>query len=422
MRSDVRSKTLRNGMAAMVVALLIALPGASQRAAAQATENVIHTFSGPDGINPILGVTFDSARNLYGVASGGGSSNNGTVYELIPGSNGTWTEKTLLSFDGGPGGSTPVGGVVLDSKGNLYGTTKLGGHNGVGVVYEVTPSNSGKWTEIVLHNFGSSADGAYPVGNIAIDSKGNIFGTTEGGGAFGNGTEVQGGTLFELSLNAGIWKEKVLHSFGGGSDGDVPKGGVILDTHGNAYGTTYAGGADGQGTVFEIPTAGGSLKIIHSFNPGALKGDAAHPATGVTLDSQGNLYGSSTRGVDFHSAIGSGGGIVYKLSPQTGGTWKETSLFSLGHDEFTEPIYSNLALDSAGHLYGIAMNFGGGQLFKTTPVTGAQVNWNFIITFGGTAGARPAVGSLAIDSAGNLYGATQAGGANNDGVVFEIKR
>jgi len=408
-------------MAVMVAALLISLPGTSPRAAAQATENILHTFSGPDGIDPILGLTFDSARNLYGVASGGGSSNNGTVYELIPGSNGTWSEKTLLSFDGGPGGSTPVGGVVFDSKGNLYGTTKLGGHNGVGVVYELTPSNSGNWTEIVLHNFGSSADGAYPVGNIAIDSGGNIFGTTEGGGAFGNGTEVQGGTVFELALNAGIWRERVLHSFGGGSDGNVPKGGVILDTHGHAYGTTYAGGADGEGTVFAISTAGGSSaeKVIHSFNPGASTGDAAHPATGVTLDSEGNLYGGSTSGFD--AAAFEGGGIVYKLSPQTGGGWKETLLFALGHDEFTESIYSNLALDSAGHLYGIASNFGGGQLFKTTLITGNQVTWKFISSFGGTAGARPAVGSFALDSAGNLYGATQAGGANNDGIVFEIK-
>jgi uncharacterized repeat protein (TIGR03803 family) len=418
MRSDVRSKTLRNGMAAMVATLLITLPGASQSAATQATENVIHIFSGPDGINPILGVTFDSAGNLYGVASGGGSSHNGTVYELIPRSNGTWSEKTLLSFDGGPGGSTPVGGVVFDSKGNLYGTTKLGGHNSVGVVYELTPSNSGNWTEIALHNFGSSGDGAYPVGNIAIDSNGNIFGTTEGGGAFGNGTEVQGGTVFELSLNAGIWKEKVLHSFGGGSDGDVPKAGVILDTHGNAYGTTYAGGPYGQGTVFEISTAGGALKIIHGFNPGALKGDAAHPATGVTLDSQGNLYGGSTRGFD--PVQFEGGGIVYKLSPQTGGGWKETLLFALGHDEFSDPIYSNLVLDSAGHLYGTALEWGGGRLFKTTPVTGTHVTWNFINLFSGTAGARPAVGSLAIDSAGKLYGATQAGGSNKDGVVFSI--
>jgi len=420
MKSDVRSKILRNGMAAMVVALLIAWPGASQRAAA-ATEKIIHTFSGPDGINPILGVTFDSAGNLYGVASGGGSSNNGTVYELIPGSNGTWTEKTLLSFDGGPGGSTPVGGLVFDNKGNLYGTTKLGGHNGVGIVYELTPSSSGNWTEIALHDFGSSGDGAYPVGNLAIDSSGNIFGTTEGGGAFGNGTEVQGGTVFELSLGAhGVSTEKVVHSFGSGSDGNVPKGGVILDANGNAYGTTYAGGAEGQGTVFYISASTGIETIIHSFNPGASQGDAWHPATGVTLDSEGNLYGGSTGGYD--AAAFEGGGTVYKLSPQTGGTWKETLLLALGHDQFTEAIYSNLLLDSTGHLYGTSLDNTGGRVFKTFPQSGSHVTWNFINPFFGTNGTRPAVGSLAIDSKGNLYGATQAGGANNDGVVFEIKQ
>jgi uncharacterized repeat protein (TIGR03803 family) len=414
-----KPEILRNGMAAMAVALLIAWPGASQRAAATATETVIHTFSGPDGIDPIQGVTFDKAGNLYGVASAGGSSNKGTVYELIPGSKGTWTEKTLLSFDGTAGGSTPLGGVVFDSKGNLYGTTKLGGSNAVGVVYELSPSDSGKWTEKVLHSFGGSGDGAYPVGDIALNASGDIFGTTEGGGAHGNGTEAQGGTVFKLSpKSGGGWTESVLHSFGSGNDGNVPKGGIILDASGNGYGTTYAGGAKDQGTVFYVAAGTGDVTVIHSFNSSASAGDAANPAAGLLLDSEGNLYGGSTAGFD--ESEFEGGGVVYKLSPQKGGTWKESLLFALGFDEFSNSIYSNLVLDSTDHLYGTWIDFGGGGVFQSSPVTGTNVTFSVINNFGGANGTRPATGSLAIDSAGNLYGATQAGGKDKDGVVFEI--
>jgi uncharacterized repeat protein (TIGR03803 family) len=414
-----KPKRLRNGMATMAVALLIAWPGASQRAAATATETVIHTFSGPDGIDPIQGVTFDKEGNLYGVASGGGSSNKGTVYELTPGSKGTWTEKTLLSFNGTVGGSTPLSGVVFDSKGNLYGTTKLGGSNAVGVVYELSPSGSGKWTETVLHNFGGSGDGAYPVGDIALNASGDIFGTTEGGGAHGNGTEAQGGTVFKVSpKSGGGWSESVLHSFGGGTDGNVPKGGIVLDASGNGYGTTYSGGTKSEGTVFRVAASTGAVTVIHSFNSSGSAGDAANPAAGLVLDSEGNLYGGSTAGFDAFEF--EGGGVVYKLSPQTGGTWKESLLFALGFDEFIEPIYSNLVLDSTDHLYGTSLDFGGGGLFKSSPVTGNNVTWNVINKFGGSNGARPATGSLAMDSAGNLYGATQAGGKNKMGLVFEV--
>jgi uncharacterized repeat protein (TIGR03803 family) len=414
----VNGRRLRNGMAAMVAALLIAWPGVSQRAAAQ-TPTVLHTFTGPDGINPILGVTFDSTGNLFGVASGGGSSNNGTVYELMPANNGSWTERTLYSFNG-TSGSTPVSPVVFDSKGNLYGATKLGGSNGMGVVYELSPSGAGKWTQTVLHNFGGTGDGSYPVGTIVVDSTGDIFGTTEGGGAYGDGTEIQGGTVFEVSPAAGGgWKESILHSFGNGSDGNLPKGGVILDTKGNAYGTTYKGGAHGQGAVFELSPSGQGAyteTVIHNFNTGRSQGDAANPATGLTFDSAGNLYGGSTSGFD--SAIFEGGGTLYKLVPQSGGTWKESVIVSLGFDEFLEAIYSNLVLDSAGHIFGVTLDSSASSVFE---IQGS--NYKYISVFtGAKVGTRLAVGSLWMDSAGNLYGAAQAGGAHNDGVVFEIKR
>jgi len=407
---------LRNGMVAMAAALLIALPGVSQRAAAQ-TPVALYAFTGPDGIDPVLGVTFDTAGNLYGVASGGGSSNNGTVYELMPGKNGSWTEKTLTSFNGKLG-STPVTPVVFDSKGNLYGATKLGGTNGVGVVYELSPSSSGKWTLTVLHNFGGSGDGAYPVGDIVIDSAGNIFGTTEGGGAYGDGTEIQGGTVFKVSpKSGGGWSESSLHSFGNGTDGNQPKGGVILDSKGNAYGTTFKGGTYGQGTVFELTASGGSYNetVIHNFDRGRSQGDAANPATGLTFDSAGNLYGGSTAGYDAN--LFEGGGTVYKLIPQSGGTWKEKIIISLGFDQFSEAIYSDLLLDHAGNIYVVTLDSNGSSLVE---LNGS--NTKFLSAFTGITGTRGAVGSLAMDSSGNLYGAAASGGANKDGVVFEIER
>jgi uncharacterized repeat protein (TIGR03803 family) len=407
---------LRNSVVTMVAALLIAWPGVSQSAAAQ-TPTALYAFTGPDGIGPVLGVTFDSAGNLYGVASGGGSSNNGTVYELMPGKNGTWTEKTLHSFTG-KSGFTPVTPVVFDSKGNLYGTTKLGGTNGVGVVYELSPSDSGKWTLTVLHNFGGSRDGAYPLGDIFIDSTGDIFGTTEGGGAYGDGTEIQGGTVLKVSpKSGGGWSETVLHSFGSGNDGNQPKGGVILDANGNAYGTTFKGGTNAQGTVFELSASGGSYaeKVIHNFNSGQSQGDAANPATGLTFDSAGNLYGGSTAGFD--SPLFEAGGTVYELIPQSGGTWKEKVIVTLGFDQFSEAIYSGLVRDRAGNIYGVTLDSNGSSLFEVT-----GTNYTFLSAFTGTTGTRGAVGSLVMDSAGNLYGAASAGGANKDGVVFEIKR
>jgi uncharacterized repeat protein (TIGR03803 family) len=209
-----------------------------------------------------------------------------------------------------------------------------------------------------------------------------------------------------------------LHIFGSGTDGNVPTGGIVLDASGNGYGTTYAGGAKSEGTVFYVAASTGAVTVIHSFNSGASAGDAANPAAGLVLDSEGNLYGGSTAGFD--EAEFEGGGIVYKLSPQTGGTWKESLLFALGFDEFTNPIYSNLVLDSTDHLYGTSLDFGGGGLFKSSPVTGSNVTFNVINPFSGTNGTRPATGSLAMDSAGNLYGATQAGGTDMKCVVFGV--
>ena len=184
----------------ITLGLLLTTPDAAAQ-----TETVIHAFSGKDGVSPSLSLIFDSANNLYGVAANGGSSNNGTVFELSPNGSG-WTEKTLISFNGGSAGSQPVGGLIADTSGNIYGTTKEGGSNGSGVVFELSKSSSGTWTEKVLHNFGSGKDGRFPK-RLVFDAAGNIYGTTEGGGAFGDGTVSKGGSAFKLSPGSSGWTE-----------------------------------------------------------------------------------------------------------------------------------------------------------------------------------------------------------------------
>jgi uncharacterized repeat protein (TIGR03803 family) len=412
----------RRTLLAKIVALAPALPliAIMTVAFAQAqTETVLHSLKSKEGVSPLLGLIFDSSGNLYGVAPEGGASNAGSVFELTK-SGSTWTEKTLHSFNGAAGGGTPLGTLIFDSSGHLFGTTKLGGSHNVGVAYELTKSSSGTWTETVLHNFGVSKDGQYPTGKLVLDSLGNLYGTTEGGGAHGNGQENVGGTAYKLSKSGSTWSETVIHSFGGGTDGISPRCNLVFDTSGNLYGTALLGGSHSSGIVFELtPQSGGGWKekIIYNFAGGA--SDGSQPSAGLVFDTAGNLYGTT---------IGSpnGGGTVYKLAP-SGGTWTESVLFNFTH-AFYDPSfpYSNLILDSSGNLYGATLQGIGscctgfnGTVFELELISGT---WNEIslYSFDGTHGAEPGGGSLIFDSAGNLYGATQAGGANKVGVVFEI--
>ncbi len=224
-------------------------------------ETIIHNFgNGTDGGYPQFALTFDAAGNLYGTTVMGGSSTScpsdgcGTIFELSPSAGGAWTETILHEFvESGDAPYTPYGGVIFDPSGNLYGTTENGGY-GYGTVYELSPAGGGSWKLKVLHSFGLGTDGAVPEDNLLFDAVGNLYGTTLCGGAYG-GCESFTGTVFELSPGVGgAWSEKVLHSFGHGSDGSFPYARLIFNATGNLYGTTSAGGAYGGygGTVFEI--------------------------------------------------------------------------------------------------------------------------------------------------------------------------
>src|ERR1019366_3869042 len=210
-------------------------------------------------------------------------------FELTPGADGSWIEKVLYSFRNYPDGSLP-GCLIIDAAGNLYGTTWQGGANNVGTVFELTSGPGGSWTEKLLHSFGNYPDGSGPNSSLVFDAAGNLYGTTYNGGQNGMGT------VFELTPDgSGGWTERVLHHFTN-ADGAVPYAGLTFDGAGNLYGTTSLGGSDNNGTVFELtPTVGGSWTetVLHSFRSDGA--DGSQPVAGLVLVA-GNLSGTTYQG------------------------------------------------------------------------------------------------------------------------------
>lgn len=331
------------------------------------TEKTIHNFGkGSDGLNPTAGMIFDAAGNLYGATSMGGAYGFGTVFELSPTADGSWAEKVLHHFNyNGADGINPYAGLTIDASGNLYGTTAGGGVFNGGTVFELTPTVNGSWSEKVLHSFAfNGRDGVNPWAELSMDTFGNLYSTTSSGGVYG------WGTVFELSPAAGgSWTEKTLHNFNyNGKDGVQTYSGLSFDGHGNLYGTTPGGGAHGYGTVFElIPGAGGNWteKILHNFNSNGK--DGTEPAAAVIVDTSGNVYGTTLSG-----GI-SNGGTVFKLSPAAGGNWTEKILHNFSGNDGERPEGS-VIVDAAGNAYGttnLGGAFGGafgyGTVFEITP-------------------------------------------------------
>jgi uncharacterized repeat protein (TIGR03803 family) len=251
------------------------------------TEKVLHSFSdnGKDGYQPYAGLTSDMSGNLYGTTYFGGTHGYGTVFELSP-KTGGWTETILYSFNGDKkDGYDVYSDVIFDKYGNLYGTTYGGGAYGYGTVYELSRKAAGGWTEKVLHSFNDNgSDGYDPYAGLIIDTSGNLYGTTLGGAATQNG----GGTVYELSpKKGGGWTEKVLNSFVD-TDGLAPYGGLIFDSAGNLYGTTTYGGENDGGTVFKLTRASGWMKqVLYALD------DYVGPYGSLIFDSEGNLYGTT---------------------------------------------------------------------------------------------------------------------------------
>ncbi len=335
------------------------------------------------------------------------------------------TEKVLFSFGTSPNdGMTPNGGLVFDNAGNLYGTTGYMPARDCpecGIVFELTPSSSGSWTETILYQFCSltnCADGQSPRAGLIFDASGNLYGTTKYGGA------NQYGTVFELSppsAPGGSWTETVLHSFNY-KDGDGPVGKLAWDTSGNLYGTTLGGGSAAFGTVFELsPGSGGwTEQVLYSFCPNRPHcSDGDLPAAGVTFDSSGNLFGTTSQG-----GFDNQWGTVYELSPASGGSWTETTLYRFSPHQAGQPS-SEVFFDHAGNLYG-TVSVGGphspaqcGGVFRMAPVAGGWKQSLFPFDDSGDRGCIPLAGVFVDNKVNTLFG-TASTGANNSGIVFKL--
>jgi uncharacterized repeat protein (TIGR03803 family) len=252
--------------------------------------NVLHNFTGgADGGDPYGGVIADGKGNLFGTASGGGGSNAGVVFEIDRSGH----ETVLYSFSGGADGGGPLGRLLRDPAGNLYGTTNGGGAAGAGMVFKLDPTGH----ETVLYSFTGNSDGAYPLAGLVRDPAGNLYGTTVAGGASG------AGVVFELDM-AG--RESVLHSFTGGSDGGSPLWVTLArDAAGNLYGTTTGGGAANAGVVFKLDPAGNET-VLHDFTGGD---DGGTPEAGVILGKGGRLVGTTAFGGRANV------GVVFEITP-----------------------------------------------------------------------------------------------------------
>jgi uncharacterized repeat protein (TIGR03803 family) len=404
---------------AFPVALLtvLALAHLTARVAqAQQFQTLYNFTGGHDGGSPWAGVTVAGSGVLYGTNTYGGVANAGTVYSLKNRGSG-WTLDPLYSFTGTYDGAQPVAGVTIGPSGALYGTTFYGGGpSGDGTVFKLQPpANFCRavlcgWNETFLYKFQTGNIGVSPfAGNVIFDQAGNLYGTTTKGG-----NELGGeGTVYEITPSGSV---SVLYNFccvGGGTDGYDPYAGVIFDTAGNLYGTTYQGGTHNLGTVFELTPSGGGTwteSILYSFAGGS---DGGGPTGTLTRDSSGNLYGTT-------NSQGINGGTVFELSYSGG--WVFTTIYDF---PACYP-FPGVTLDAAGNLYGdcaIGGAFDRGFVFKLTNSNGTWSLTDLYDFTGGLDGYDP-LGPVAFDSSGNLFGTTSSGGFPNCefgcGTVWEI--
>jgi len=329
----------------------------------QWTETVLHSFCGAEGFYPYAGVIFDKAGNLYGTTTSGGTSGGGTVFRLSPSRSG-WILNTLYNFTVGADGGGPYGGVILDKTGNLYGTAVAGGVNdcrgeGCGTVFELI--NSGhSWNYTVIHSF-TNDDGAYPYAGLVMDKKGNLYGTTQSGGVNGMGV------VFQLTNSGGAWTANVLHSFGDSGDGQFPGYAKLTLHHGAVFGTVPFGGTNGQGIVFKLVKAGSAWKekILYSFKGGEA---GSIPYAGLKFDKHDHIWGTTVHGGGTVCQAPNGCGTIFKLTPTEGG-WKEHVIFKFVGDNGAIPLDS-VIFDATGRLYGTTSQGGDndtGIVFRVRP-------------------------------------------------------
>ena len=405
-------------------------------AAAAVQGRTIDVFKTTNGASPNSGLILDSWGNLYGTTPGGGAYDYGVAFELSPTSAG-WVETVLYNFceDTCPQGSSPQSALILDSDGNLYGTTAGGGTYGSGTVFELSPAPGGGWIESVLYSFcaiTNCADGKGPTASVIFGERGRLYGTTSDGGQ--NQCNGSGcGVVFELersSNNNGPWSETVLYAFTGGNDGGSPIAGLVSDSFGRLYGTTWLGGAQSVGVVFELTPVSGAWNesVLHTFCSAASCSDGSNPWASLILGTDGSLYGTTIAGGKTSLAAASGYGVVFRLTP-TAGAWSESVLHAFDGTDGRAP-YAGVILDSLGNLYGTTALggdyscnsvYGCGLVFALRPSSGG--NWNeaaLVVFSGGNEGLGP-YANLVMDPQGHLYGTTEYNGPRGLGTVFELQ-
>lgn len=381
------------------------------------TENTLLDFTGTNGNAPNSGLIQDAKGNLYGATMNGGTgTGNGTVYRLTPRSRGGWKETVLYSFNASPDGSDPeMPFLAMDGHGALYGTTPLGGAHGNGIVFKLVRGRP-RWKEQILYAFGGGPDGGAPIGGVTIDAKGNLYGTTHSGGD----ANCNCGVVYELIRGRrGAWTQSILHSFTGIPQGyqchtiydgsDPSRSAVALDSAGNLYGTTHDGGeaCENGGTVWELAPLGGgnwSYSLLHVASD-QIDGENA----GVALDSQGNIYGAALEG-----------NLIFELVKAQG---YQSQILYQPMDE--EGYYDTVTLDSADNVYWTSQAGGGaGYLGTVQELTQGSWTHSTLYAFAlnGEAGTEPIAGVM-VDPTGSLYGTSSMDGGsqgNGKGTVWEI--
>ena len=378
-----------------------------------ATTDVIYSFEEDEGEYADTDLETDSAGNIYGTTVLGGDFGSGTVFQLSHTGN-SWVHTVLYSFTGGADGGEPYKGVTLDGEGNLYGTAVTGGsgicEGGCGVAYKLTNSG-GTWTQTVIHAFTGEDDGSGPGARVTVDGAGNVYGMAPTGGAYGLGT------IYKIRQGQnGAWVLKVIHAFTGGADGATGSAGRMILRHGDLYGAATTGGTYGSGVVFELtPTQVGEwdFRTIYSFRG---QPDGSFPYGALLLDASGNIYGTTYYGGANNI------GAVYQLTPRTNGEWREKVLYSFqGGTDGNSPI-SNLVFDTARNLYGTTSEggLGTGTIFKLSPVGGGHWMETVVHMFQGPPDGAFSYNGMVVDPFGNFYGATVHGGVDDDGSIYKF--
>ena len=420
----------------MHVARLIALTAATTALVAargDVAERIVFDLATLNAIAPNGGLIADGNGALYGTESDGGAHGDGVLYKVAPSSSG-YSLSYLYAFTGGrSGGKSPLSGPLIAANGTLYGTTADGGavrcpsRTPCGLVYALTPS-SGGYAFSVLYRFKGGTDGATPAASLIADASGTLYGTTQLGG--GNAACPNGcGTVFALSLSSKGWMERVLYTFQGGTDGAFPTQALLIDRHGDLFGTTATGGTQGLGVAFELTrsSSGYTESVLHAF---AGPPDGSQPSSALVEDRAGNLFGTTLFGGAGSCTLGgnpSGCGAVFELSG-SGGSVSETVIYSFQGPP--DGFYPYGLTVSGEKLYGttyrggvlMPCDFPGcGTAYELPPAQSGVYAETQLYDFGKTAAAAGPAGGLVMNrSAHSLIGVATAGMHYQHGALFEL--